>query len=376
MRAKKNGFTLIEALISSFIVVVVIFESMMLFYKIIELQKYNEKQLGLIASRNKLLSLVVDERGWGDIVQDASNTEFSCWINQGSATASDRNCFGKNQSLKLKWIDGVTAYDPQNTSSGLTYNGDNCSSFASAPNPINKSCPVRFDVKWSPICVASPCENPPLKIEGDLIFRADDRVIPNIAPYKFRFIRSNVFCPTQAASNNTVIVTAGVNITPTSVISTATGLAANTGKASNNVDLFPCQSVRIRFNEQVVTSQAGLPVPLLMTDANNTSSVCLGPPGGACDYQWRRTGTDYQLLYQGAVVGQKPASIALDPTTDLEFQVINGLVRFCANDVCHMFFNQKLVGPFRIYLEPSNADYSGGIRNITVLVSKTLSYSY
>lgn len=375
MMKNTKGFSLIEALLSAVVLLIVVFESMNLLYKVTDLQKMHEKQLGLIASRNKILSLLMDERGWSEIVQDTDNSEFSCWLSQNSAVAMARDCNGKNQVLKLKWINGDIAYNAQDTKNGLTYTGENCNDFKDEPDPINKACPARVNLSWQAICSGVNCENPLLKIDADLKFRANDRVAPNTEAYRIRYLRSKVFCPTQALSSNLELVNAGVTFNSTSVVSNASGATPNSGMVRNNVDLYPCQLVRVNFEEQLVTTQAGLPNPLLMADANNTSSVCLAPPGGACEFIWRRTGTSYQLFHQATLVSSMPASVTFVPTTKLEFQVVNGLVRFCVDGHCHMFFDQKLVGPFRVYFEPSNSSYSGGFMNINITTSKSLTYS-
>lgn len=370
----ENGFTLPEALLSTVLLLIVSFESINLFYKVIELQKQGQKHLGLITSRNRILSLVVDEKGWSEIVKDSANVEMSCWLNQNDFNATNRDCYNKEQSLKLKYLNGEEAYNSQIAQNGLSYNGENCNDFKDEPEVINKQCPVRLEMKWKSVCEASPCENPLMKVEGNLKYRSDDRVIPNLKLFQFKYYRSKVFCPLQAESTNIDLVNNGVLITPTTVVSTATGINPNTGKARNNVELYPCQWVSIKFNEEVVTSQASLPPPLLISDANNTSVLCLANASGSCEFIWRRTGLDYHLYHNATLVAQKPAFLSLSASVELEFQVVNGLVRFCTDGSCHMFYDQKLVGPFRVHFEPSNSDYSGGFSNISIKTNKSLNY--
>jgi type II secretory pathway pseudopilin PulG len=378
MSPKSNqGFTLVEVLVGTAILFIAFFAAMYTLTMVDHGQRSNEDSLGYASARNKLVSLLIDDTSWSKMIGppgNADNPDFSCLLNQTSATLSDRDCFGKTAPLVMYnikgmpyTVDGVQAYDFRSTTQGISSNGQLCNSFVRPPAPGNPQCPYQVVLTWKPICTSAPCVNPPILFQGATTFNGNpDQLSPNVANLNFQVIKSRLYCPPVTAATTPTGHTPAVGIdtsAPTQVFSTVVGNVTTNASGMTNVDIAPCRKVTVNFTED-------LPGAFTM-DPSDTSSVSIIDANTlARVFEFRRNASgasfDYQLIEKGVVVAtNKPSWVTLTGSTNFKFDITDGLVRFCVDDRCVHYFTQKVDFPFRISFQPASSSYTpGGFKDI------------
>ncbi len=388
----KRGLTLVEALVGNILILIVLVSSLTIFKSILEGQKDVDAYLDYIVARNQIVNQIIDDRGWSYIVQSALNSStggggLSCYLLQDQQAVGSRDCrnsVAKNgQLLNIYNIRNELIYDFQNAKTGLTPKGRACTTYAasgsgSSPDP---NCALKLNLRATSVCpAAGNCVNPPLQLVGDFEYNSgNNQKVPPLGILNFKFIKAGFYCPTQAPV--TISNIGGATITAGKQVTSNQNTAfAPSDYGSTNPSLMPCREVDINF---LVDYPASAPVGYSLSDAGNLSKVCLVETStGVCFYEFRLryNGTNYiyELFYKGALQWTMPTWLALSPnSTQFEFLIQNGMVKFCVNGKCYHYFEQKLEFPFDVWFTPLNIPYSSampnpssGLNNITILTQE------
>jgi prepilin-type N-terminal cleavage/methylation domain-containing protein len=360
----QDGFTLIETMVGMAILLVAFLSSLAVFEIVQNGQTANESSQGFVAARNQVVSLIIDDTSWSKIVGppgSGTNPNFSCLFKQDSTVAADQDCFGKTDPLVMYnikgdpyTVNGITAYDFRSSIQGFSTKGQPCDTFNGVAGAGNPLCPLQLVVTWSAICSASPCVNPPILFRGQATFNGGpQQQVPNTNNMGFQIIKSSLFCPPPVTPADHNTASADVDVaTADRVRSNFITDVPTTDVGTSNVAMVPCRRVMISFSEDVN--------PVYAVNANNTSSVFLrNEITGADVFEFRRIATgvtyDYQLYANGvAVATTKPTWMNLTNLSVYKFDITNGLVRFCIDDRCVHYFNQKLDFPFRVAFRPAS----------------------
>ncbi len=374
-RAFRNGFTLVEVMVGMGILVVAMISGLTVLEMVQKSMKATEDSLGYVSARNQLVSLLLDDTSWSQIV--AKNPKLSCMLKQNSASIADRDCFGQTDRLALYNIkgdpyvyNGVTAYDFTSPTQGFSSKGQACDSFNGTVGSGNPDCPYQVVVTWNALCSSSPCVNPPIQFTGVTTFNGSaSQLAPNVVNLNFQVIKSRIYCPTPTTPNtHTTITPVTIDVTATDrVRSTLMTNVATTDFAMTDTTIDACRRAIVSYSEDIN--------PVFVADPNNQSSVFLrDETTGANVFEFRRLGSgafyDYQIYYNGvAVVTTKPTWITLTKDSVFKFDVTNGLLRFCVDDRCPHYFTQKVDFPFRAVFKPASGAYTpSGYNNINYTI--------
>lgn len=379
-RKLSPGFTIIEALAGMAILLITFLASLAVFNMVANGQSANEASLGFVSARNQLVSLLIDDTSWQNMIDapgSVDNPKFNCLLKQNSVAAGERDCFGQTDPLVIynikgdKYVmNGINAYDFRVATQGFSQKGLACNTFVAPPAAGDPLCPYQMVVTWSAVCEASPCTNPPIVFRGLTTFNGGpNQPIPNTRNLNFQLIKSVLYCPPPiVAPGGHVTGDPNVDVSAIDRVRSTTFADvpfAETGMT--DIVMAPCRRVSVQFQEDMNT--------VFTANANNTSSVYIRNESTGTDvFEFRRLGNgagyDYQLYADGAVVvNTKPTWQIISNASVFKFDIINGLVRFCVDERCTHYFSRKLDFPFRFVYKPASAFHTpGGINNINYTV--------
>ncbi len=132
-------------------------------------------------TRGILQAQLKNNQGWKNTREAMENTRMACLVQKTS-------CAGQAGPIAVK--DGMNRLIVNSTlpSTGLTHDGMPCTGFSESGND---DCPLRFEVKWDPLC-RDDCMNPAVSnIDVTLNFRpgTNMKVLFSTTPYNFRVSR-------------------------------------------------------------------------------------------------------------------------------------------------------------------------------------------
>lgn len=367
----KNGFTLVEVMVGMGVLIIAMISGLVVLEMVEKNMKATEDSLGYVSARNQLVSLLLDDTSWGQIV--SKNAKMSCFLKQNSAVVSDRDCFGQGDPLVLYNIkgdpyvlNGVPAYDFRLPQQGFTSKGQACANYDGNAGTGNPACPYQVVVNWTALCSSSPCVNPPILFTGTTTFNGGpDQMAPNVVNLNFQVIKSRIYCPPKTSPTAHTTGSPDVDVlVPNRVRSTLATNVLTTETGTIDASMDACRRVIVAFSEDLN--------PAFVPDGNNQSSVYLrDETTGANVFEFRRLGSgtfyDYQLLVNGVtVVNTKPTWLTITRDSVFKFDVTNGLLRFCVDDRCPHYFVQKLDFPFRAVFKPASGMFTpNGFNNIS-----------
>lgn len=381
MKKRNNsGLTIVESLVGLALLSIVMSSSLAIMKDIYIWQKRVEISLDYSSLRTQVMNQISDYRSWPNNVLAAGNTQLGCYKNQNTTTASDRNCSTLNGAIDIYDYSNQKTYDFQNASFGFSLTGEPCTTFNPVAGSGDPNCPLKINLTAKSLCANADCVNPLLKISGQFVYNGNkDYSNIRVSNMDFTVYKSNIYCPAQPTpiALNTFLT---VNlIGANQVVSTVAGKNSSAGYAESSVNLVPCRNVSIKFNNDLAAS---VPGGLTLADAENTSNVCLyDPDSGKCvftsEYTYDSVGSvyTYKLSYDPpsgtkSSVAQKPSWLTISGTSQAEFQVVNGLVKFCIDGQCLHYFEGKLDFPFKVRFQPAGSDYSpNGINSISITTS-------
>lgn len=348
-----RGMTLVEALIGNFVLAIVIFASLGIFKDLTSAQINSETYLNLIVARNRLINHILDARTWGVTITAPENTALNCLLNQDSVPVGARDCKATliNQAVNIYSLDATDSFPFKNGSLGIDMTGKVCNTFVPPPAAGNPLCPMGVNLSVSAQCDGSPnCVNPPLALQAQFTMNGDAKAPPlNAGSFNFDLVAAGIFCPTQVGTPiGLVPAPPDITVTPTSVngIAAASALYAQTAVA-----LTPCRRVTVDFTIDSSNYDASV--------ANNQTKVCLADSSaGTCAatliHTLKPDGTYTYDLYDGATLkASKPSWLNLSGGEAYEFDVFNGMVKFCVDLHCYYYFESKVEGPFRVRFYPA-----------------------
>ena|GEM_PF-4012350 len=362
----QKGLTLVETLVTAAILLAVIIATLTMFQKPIAGQKNINAQTNFYLVRNNILNVIHNSGAWKQTIQGASNqSAFRCFVKQDSIVDAERNCSQTTSDLDIYDLKGNLLYEFSKPEFGIQADGTPCpagSQFQATP-PGNPLCPLRVSIKMQPLCPTTPCENPTMQVTGDFIYNSPNPLPLNLELMKFKMLRSGFYCPTQATPALAVQGT-NVALNGTQAAATVSGKVIITGNVHYTNRLLPCQSVMFNFNYALGASDLdGDSVP----DTEGVARVCLMHPTLGCQYAIQiRPGAvpTFDILYQGAIVMQKPAAFNLVSSSNLGFKIFNGRVQVCFEGNCFYSYLQKLGAPFDVEYRPASTSYSSGFTNL------------
>lgn len=356
------GLTLIEAVIGNTLLVIVIFASLSVYRESMEAQQGSTRNLNIAIARNSFISLLNDPMTWPTTVDAAENTALDCLRNQNNPATAARDCRAvQNRTFGVYALDATRTYDTNNPNFGFDMNGAPCSTFQAPPATGDGTCPVGVNLKLSAQCAAADdCMNPVFLAEGTFTFNgipSQTRVSMGLMDFAMRI--GGIGCPTP---NSGIKFTGGTVIPdpPTPGFGTSVAglqLPAEAGQTSNTSPaLFPCRHLLISFNFNPTNYSAY---------AGNQTEVCLredADPSCRFSILHRRLADGsftYDIAQNGTVLSQKPTWVTLTGTEQFQFEIINGLVKFCLDSQCLFFYPDKLSGPFNVLVRPAESPTSG-----------------
>lgn len=351
MRANQ-GMTLIEALIGNLLVAVVIFGSLFLFKEVVRTQANSESALSLAVTRNRLISHLLDARTWEATVAAAENSAFSCLQKQDEVSIANRDCAGvANAKINLYSIDNQKVFELKNSQIGINNTGGLCTSFQALPAAGDPNCPLGISLDAEAQCDSSlpNCLNPPFLFKVQFFYNGGPDKLPlNMAPFNFNFYGVGLYCPPQAP-NVGWVGNGSITANPSQVFGIT--LASQVGQFANTTPyILPCRRVTLDF--AIVSGNYD------HSHANNSTRVCIvDAADGTCGYSFVHKlmpdgSYSYDLLEGAAVVATKPSWVNLNGDENFDFEVTNGLVKFCLNSQCLHLFEKKLEGPFLLRAYP------------------------
>ncbi|MBX7231226.1 MAG: hypothetical protein K1X29_03975 [Bdellovibrionales bacterium] len=360
-----QGMSLVEVLITSMLIILVIMASAAAIVQLFPGQKTTERSFNFIVARNQIIDRLIDERAWGITVNAKENSVFSCLVNQEQTSTGQRNCNGANGVTNVYDLANNLVYDFQNEKLGITQEGSLCTEYKKSPLEGDPICVLSPNIKVQALCETNPCFNPPYLFSSDFSFNSGtEHTNPNLSPMNFQLIKSGLYCPPQDDPQ-------GLTAQPMIQLDGTNGVkgiqnAAQVGKfASETVNLLPCRSLNIGFS---------IATPLYnMAAANNSTRVCLSDSTNTCLFSFlhkiSNTGVlSYELYQNNALYSSSPSWMTLTGAEEYQFQVYNGIVKFCVDNKCLHFFSQKLDGPFRLLIYPGwvTDTSSGLIANVNI----------
>jgi hypothetical protein len=370
----QKGLSILEALITMFLILGVMIASLSLFKDPLVSQKNINIQTNFSLVRSNVLNLLRSTGAWNQTMLGANNAAyFSCIMLQGSATDSDRDCALTVQDLDIYDTKGTLIFNFQNPGYGFKINGTPCDATSGpyiATPPGNPLCPLRLDLKIQALCAASPCENPNMRITGSFSYTTPTPLPLNLDILQFVLLKSATFCPAQAAPT-LIVQGADVSLTGSQVAATIAGKTAIVGHVHYSNLLLPCQTVQFNFNYGLGAWDLDADT---VPDTEGIASVCLIHPTLGClfEIQLDPSVPTFNILYQGAVVATKPATYTLASTSTLGFRIYNGRVQVCFDGICFFNFPQKLGAPFDVEYRPASTSYSSGFSNVNVPIFNSL----
>ncbi len=347
-----RGMSLIETVVGIALLGIVSFLSLSTYQVIVRSQILSEKNLNVVLARNLLISYILDRRTWSPTVSASENLSLSCMYAQDQVAIGSRNCKATLPGpINLYAINNQVVFALQQSNVGLDMNGQLCNSFQASPGSGNASCPIGINFSITPQCdqMLASCFNPPYLIQGQFTRNGgDSSQVLNLAPYNFSILESGFYCPQQVP---TVALTGdpSIVVNPTQVfgITNPTQLGHF---ASTNPLILPCRSIVIDFKIDTENYDN--------TQANNQTNICLADEslarcGIAFVHKVLPDGSySFDLMEDATLVATKPTWMNLSGTETFEFNITNGLVKFCVDSHCLHLFEQKLEGPSRLRLYP------------------------
>lgn len=373
-RALRNqaGLTLLEAVLGLGISAVTIFATLFLFDAITGDRSRIAQRFIFITVRNELLSLSIDDLAWAKTAGAPENASMGCLVQQNSTDLTSRSCSGKSGGVVILNRKAEIVYDRRNASTGTSIRGGTCETFSmSAGDP---ACPLRSEMTWEPICDGVNCVNPSIRLTARHRLINTRLLAPlNLSLWDFQIIKSGVACP-EATTPIGVAAVAGVAVGGggSSVTSALALPVPSPGYARSGQVMAPCRRITLAFNDDMKAPGA-ITAPAAPTDAGNIARVMvLDELNSAPIFEFRRrydgatNANTYEVLEGGVVVGTKPSWLTINNTSQFQFEIINGLLRFCVNGRCLHYFTRKLDFPFRFGFQPSSQTYAPlGIYSIT-----------
>lgn len=386
----ESGFTLVEALVSTVILLIAMSSSIYIYQSMMISKTQAESLVEVHVARNNIVNLLKNTLAWRYTVE-ANASPKPAWVS--ASTMSSTTCLAKhtdcaslltapgpatNGQIRLYDISQVLRYDPTVATSGFQNDGTLCNTFDGTAGAGNLNCPLHLNLYWEPLCPDSgPCLDPLVKIHGVFTFNAPligNQRPPSTARLNFEMIQVARYCPSTwttpglslATFGGLVTITnAGKNVTTsevTAVYPSDQGFQAST--------LEPCQTTMIQFQNAM---NVGSP---LQANAANQSSVCLydassGTPTTApCLYEWHHlnNGIDtWELLEAGTSVYLHPNNDLL-ATTVYSFVIDAGKVQFYMNNVHQFSFAGGMKVRYRARFRPGSTLYQpSGFNNVDVI---------
>lgn len=380
-KSNNSGLTIVESLVGFALLSIVMSSALAIMKDIYLWQKRVEISLDYSSLRTQVMNQIVDYRSWPNIVEASSNTQLSCFKNQNTSTSSDRNCSTLNGAIDIYDYSNHKTYEFQNANFGFSLTGDPCTTFNATAGAGDPNCPLKVNLTAKSLCSNVDCVNPLLKVSGQFVYNGNkDYSNIRVSNMDFVVYKSNIYCPSQSLpiSLNTFLT---VNLVGANqVVSTVLGKNISPGYAESAVNIVPCRKVSIKFNNDLAAS---VPGGMALSDAENVSKVCLyDSDSGKCvfsaEYSYDSVGAiyTYNLSYDPPsgtknTVAQKPSWLTISGSNQMEFQVVNDLVKFCIDGQCLHYFEGKLDFPFKVRIHPAGKDYSpNGVNALSIITSE------
>ena len=360
----RKGASLIEALITMFMITAVIFASLSLFKDPIATQNQVDIQMNYLIARQNILNILRSPPAWNQTMLHSTNAAiFNCFLNQNSTTDANRDCPLGSFNMNLYDVKGNPIYLSQDATTGFAPDGTICATpYVAPPAPPNPQCYVRLNLTASPICAASPCENPQLEVVGNFEIHNTTEHPFNVNLLNFRLKMNGSFCPVQT---NPTLVSQGaaVSVVGNQVAATVGGKVAIAGSGHFDQLLLPCRKIQFNFSYALGLNDFDVDG---VQDPESFAGVCLMHPTLGCLYELRIDPklSSYDLLYNGAVVATKPPHFNFTSGSVLGFKIYNGRVQACFDSVCFYTFEAKLGAPFDVRFRPASTSYSAGFSSV------------
>jgi hypothetical protein len=363
---KKNGFSLVEALVGVAILALGIMGALFMNEQMGKSNKGSRDGLNYALFRNQVLIYMSSDLVWKYTLQGALNSGMACWLNQDQVAIGPRNCAGKSGDLVIYDIKGNVQYDFTAADAGLSTQGKPCTGFVPAPAAGNAACPMKLNLKWTAVCEAGDpeCVNPLIRVDGNFVFNgAQGQTAPPDIRLNFSSYHYLKYCPVQTmgwALADTGVAPA-TTTTLNQVISGNVGKTFSTGSARMSQRATPCRQADIAFKENM---NATVPGPLTISDPENRSQVCLfDETANQCRFEFLRDTVggvrSFRLRYGGTTdVFTMPASMAITDNTIFAFKVRRNRVDFAVDGKVIYSWFQKITYPFRLQLLPASKSYS------------------
>lgn len=379
-KRSNSGLTIVESLVGLALLSIVMSSSLAIMKDIYLWQKRVEISLDYSSLRTQVMNQIGDYRSWPNNVLSTDNLQLACFKNQNSLNATDRNCSTLSGPINIYDYSNQKAYDFQNNNFGFSLTGDPCFTFNPLAGSGDPNCPLKINLTAKSICADTDCSNPLIKITGQLIYNGNnDYSNIRVSNMDFTIYKSNIYCPTQTTPIFLNAFSTASLVGANQIVSSVVGKNTSSGYAESSEILIPCRWVSIKFNNDLTSAVTG---GVSLADVENASSVCLYDTNlGQCvfkvDYFYDSATSNYsyKLNYHppsgaNTVVALKPSWLNVSSTSQMEFQIVNNLVKFCVDGQCLHYFEGKLDFPFKVRFQPSGKDYSpGGINAINIIPS-------
>ncbi len=351
MLKNQRGMSLIEALVGNALLIMVIFASLSIFKDVVGAHVGSESFINYIVARNRLISNILDARGWNSTISAAENVGLACLLNQDQADPADRNCKTvTGATINIYSLDDEKIFPLQDLTAGISRTGVVCTGFAASPAAPNADCPMGMTMKVDAQCdpAVANCGNAPMHFAATFAANGDPKSTPrNTTAFNFEVIASGLYCPVQNSSVE--LESDGTTVATDESVNGVT--AAQVGHyARSKATILPCRRAMVDFT---INSFNYSPV------AGNTTTACLTDEfTGTCLYSLVHSrqadgSFSFKLQENGVDVVTKPTWMTLMGGESFQFDIVNGMVKFCVDLRCIHFFENKLEGPFRVRFYPA-----------------------
>lgn len=181
---KNRGFTLIELMISSAIMLISMLAISALVYSISKMQTKSNSYEWLDIQRQMTVISLNKPISWFYTIKNSQADVITCL-----RTAS--TCRGKSGYINVYDASGALLIESENSKAGFTINGMACSNFS----PTEPQCPIRLAVFATPVCKDSECyelDSFNFQIKMELAQSAQDvNLLPQSSTINFSFNKVN-----------------------------------------------------------------------------------------------------------------------------------------------------------------------------------------
>jgi type II secretory pathway pseudopilin PulG len=156
-----RGFSLFELLISIAIGMSLLAVGGSVLVQIAKSQYRTISTAQINTLHRAMINMLASDQSWTNTLQSPRNPGMACLYNGNQCTP------GVPSPFVLYDTGNAVYFDSTNPSNGFNANGESCAAFS---NSGNDSCPFRFAMTWTAVCIRPACATPQVMISAKLLY--------------------------------------------------------------------------------------------------------------------------------------------------------------------------------------------------------------